>query len=34
MVEEKGGRVWIESKKDAGSKFYFSWPIKEEEGEA
>jgi light-regulated signal transduction histidine kinase (bacteriophytochrome) len=34
MVEEKGGKVWIESEKDAGSKFYFSWPIKEEEIEA
>lgn len=34
MVEDKGGRVWIESEKGSGSKFYFSWPIKEEVSEA
>jgi light-regulated signal transduction histidine kinase (bacteriophytochrome) len=27
MVEDKGGKVWIESEKGKGAKFYFSWPI-------
>jgi len=27
IVEDKGGRVWIESAVGSGSKFYFSWPI-------
>ncbi|MCF8254154.1 MAG: PAS domain S-box protein [Bacteroidia bacterium] len=27
MVEDKGGKVWIESEMGKGSKFYFSWPI-------
>lgn len=26
IVEDKGGKVWIESAKGQGSKFYFSWP--------
>ncbi len=26
IVEDKGGKVWIESEKGAGTKFYFSWP--------
>jgi PAS domain S-box-containing protein len=29
MVEDKGGRVWIESEKGLGTKFYFSWPVNE-----
>lgn len=29
MVEDKGGRVWVESEKGQGSKFYFSWPIED-----
>ena len=31
IVEDKGGKVWIESEMGVGTKFYFSWPIKEEE---
>lgn len=27
IVEDKGGKVWIESEKGKGAKFYFSWPI-------
>lgn len=27
IVEDKGGKVWIESEKGAGAKFYFSWPV-------
>jgi signal transduction histidine kinase len=27
MVEDKGGKVWIESEVGSGAKFYFSWPI-------
>ncbi len=26
IVEDKGGKVWIESEKGAGTKFFFSWP--------
>lgn len=26
IVEDKGGKVWIESEKGEGTKFYFSWP--------
>ncbi|MDZ4668965.1 MAG: PAS domain S-box protein [bacterium] len=29
MVEDKGGKVWIESEIGLGAKFYFSWPINE-----
>ncbi len=29
MVEDKGGKVWIESEKGKGAKFYFSWPAHE-----
>jgi len=29
MVEDKGGKVWIESEKGKGSKFFFSWPVEE-----
>ncbi|OYU97703.1 MAG: hypothetical protein CFE21_05285 [Bacteroidetes bacterium B1(2017)] len=29
MVEDKGGRVWIESEMGVGTKFFFSWPITE-----
>ncbi|MFN4082466.1 MAG: PAS domain S-box protein [Bacteroidia bacterium] len=29
MVEDKGGKVWIESAEGKGSKFYFSWPVNE-----
>jgi signal transduction histidine kinase len=31
MVEDKGGKVWIESEKGKGTKFYFSWPINEQQ---
>jgi PAS domain S-box-containing protein len=27
IVEDKGGKVWLESEKGKGAKFYFSWPI-------
>lgn len=27
IVEDKGGKVWIESEKGQGAKFYFSWPV-------
>ncbi len=33
MVEDKGGKVWIESEKGKGSKFYFSWPMQKMEEE-
>jgi len=26
LVEDKGGKVWLESLPDDGSKFYFTWP--------
>ncbi|MFY8021710.1 MAG: PAS domain S-box protein [Bacteroidia bacterium] len=26
IVEDKGGKVWIESEKGEGTKFFFSWP--------
>lgn len=29
MVEDKGGKVWIDSDEGKGTKFYFSWPVKE-----
>ncbi|MBC7383756.1 MAG: PAS domain S-box protein [Bacteroidia bacterium] len=29
IVEDKGGRVWIESEMGKGTKFFFSWPITE-----
>lgn len=29
MVEDKGGRVWIDSEKGKGARFWFSWPINE-----
>jgi PAS domain S-box-containing protein len=29
MVEDKGGKVWIESEPGNGSKFFFSWPLTE-----
>ncbi len=31
MVEEKGGKVWIESEMGVGTQFFFSWPINESE---
>jgi len=27
IVEEHGGKVWLESKENVGTKFYFNWPI-------
>lgn len=27
IVEDKGGKVWIESEKGHGAKFFFSWPM-------
>ena len=27
IVEDKGGKVWIESEKGQGAKFFFSWPV-------
>ena len=27
IVEDKGGKVWIESEKGHGAKFFFSWPV-------
>ena len=33
MVEDKGGKVWVESEEGKGSKFYFSWPMQEMEEE-
>ena len=27
IVEDKGGKVWIDSEKGQGAKFYFSWPV-------
>ncbi len=29
IVEDKGGKVWIESEKGQGAKFFFSWPIED-----
>jgi signal transduction histidine kinase len=26
IVEDKGGRVWVESSLGHGASFYFSWP--------
>ncbi len=31
IVEDKGGKVWIESEMGKGTKFYFSWLINEED---
>jgi PAS domain S-box-containing protein len=33
MVEDKGGKVWIESEKGKGAKFFFSWPMEETQEE-
>lgn len=33
MVEEKGGKVWVQSELGSGTEFYFSWPINESETE-
>ncbi len=27
IVEDKGGKVWIDSEKGQGARFYFSWPV-------
>jgi len=26
IIEDYGGRIWIESSQGKGSKFYFNWP--------
>ena len=26
LVEDKGGKVWVESTSNEGTKFYFNWP--------
>jgi light-regulated signal transduction histidine kinase (bacteriophytochrome) len=29
IVEDKGGKVWIDSDEGKGTRFYFSWPVKD-----
>lgn len=31
IVEEKGGRTWVESQLNEGTQFYFTWPLNEKE---